>query len=351
MDAINELEVRKMLQGGLAADQLTTAIIKHILDESLSWEEKRPFWHLLLLSGRDATLCHALSQCLKAKLRIPFDLLIQLSAKSFLKPQPIVVKALLKGVQKQNAEEELIGPTGWDRFSSKIGEIRDELLDKVFKEQAQFKDNLVEKFEFLQNQRMGEQAARVLRRMVELYPDETRFAKLKKDFDEQWARDVVANHMAGHNLDKLDRTLTTPSTTDQEMLNCFFKEGESISFENREFAADLAICFWFMEDFTHGLEMIAWAPPSLANDWLKVELLFSARRFIEALELLNHLELKYINDPDTSFAVSFLRAKCLKASGQETAALEILQSIVRVRPNYRSVNALLQEWTEGATWD
>lgn len=354
MEVINELEVRNMLKGGLSTNELTTAIIRHILDESLPWEEKRAFWHLLFLSGREATLAHALAQCLKAKMRIPFDLIVQVTSKSRLKPTPIVVEALLKGVRKQNAAEEMIGPTGWDHFDRRFQEQREDLLAKKVANQRAFKDGLLEKFEYLQSQRMTEQAGRVLRRMVELYPDDPGFAKLKAEFEEQWARDVLSNHMATINnekIEKLDRTLTVPSTSDEEMLNCFTKEGEKICMLKREFAGDLAIAFWFMEDYTRALDILAWAQPSLACDWLKAELLFSARRFIEALEWLNQLEIKYINDPETTFAVSYLRAQCLKGSGQFTTALEILQGIVRVRPNYRSVNTLLQEWTEGAAWE
>jgi tetratricopeptide (TPR) repeat protein len=278
-------------------------------------------------------------------------LIIQLSSKAHLKPLPIVVEALLKGARKQGAVEELIGPVGWDRYDKRFQENREALLEKKASDQRAYKDSLLEKFEFLQSQRMNEQAGRVLRRMVELYPEDRHFAKLKAEFEERWAREVLANHAASLNHEKIDRTVTAPSTRDEEMLECFVKEGEAISLQHREFTSDLAIAFWFMEDYGRALDILAWAPPSLANDWLKAEVLFAARRFIEAMEHLNQLEIKYINDPETTFAVSYLRAQCLNASGQQTLALEILQGIVRVRPNYRSVNALLQEWSEGAAWE
>ena len=156
--------------------------------------------------------------------------------------------------------------------------------------------------------------------------------------------------MASLNHDKIERTLTVPSLPDEEMLDAFLREGERLAVKDREVASDLAMAFYFMEDYGRALEILTWAPMSVANEWFKAELLYGARRFIEAMEHLNQLEVKYSQDPETTFAVSYLRARCLKESGQATIALEILQGIVRVRPNYRSVNALLQEWTEGATW-
>jgi hypothetical protein len=347
MENINELELRRLLKDKPKADALTTALVKRILDESLPWEEKRSCWHLLYLSGREGTLAHALTQCLKAKLRVPFDLLIQLCTQQAIKPTPIAIESLIKGLRKQGALDELIGSPGWDRWDKRLRQMRTQLLERKIAEQKRFKDGLLEKFEFLQSQRMTEQAGRVLRRMVELYPEDPHFAELKSRFDEQWAREVLANHMASSQA-QIERTQTAPSTSDQEMLNCFLREGEKICVEHREFAADLAIGFWWMENYTLALEILAWAPPTVGHDWMKAELLYAARRFIEALEHLNTLEIKYIDDPETTFAVSYMRARCLRSCGQEAAAQEILQSIVRVRPNYRSAHALLLEWTEGA---
>jgi tetratricopeptide (TPR) repeat protein len=106
-----------------------------------------------------------------------------------------------------------------------------------------------------------------------------------------------------------------------------------------------------MAEYLMGLEILAWAPAVPPNDWLRAELLVHARRFVEGLEHLKHLEVRYVDDPETSFAVSYLKAQCLQELGQKDAALEILKSIVRVRPNYRSAHALIQEWTEGASWE
>lgn len=350
-EIINELELRRILLKRHSGQKLSTSLLKQILDDSLPWEEKRAIWHFLYLSGRHGLLAATLAQELKNKARIPFDLLIQIMTEADLAPKSAVIESVMKGARKQAAVDELIGPRGWDEYDKRFAQMREQLLTQKNSEQHKFKDGMLEKFQFLQSQRMTEQAGRLLRRMVELYPDEIEFKKLKQHFDEQWARDVLSDHQALLSSEKLDRTATAPSTSDEEMLKCFAQEGEKISMEHREFAADLSVGFWFLEDYNRALEILPFAPPSLANDWLRAELLFAARRFIECIELLNVLEVKYVNDPESTFAVSYLRAQCLQYCGQQAAALEILQSIVRVRPNYRSVSALIQQWTEGSGWE
>lgn len=188
MEIINELELRRLLKKRQHDSKFNAALVRVLMDESLPWEERRSTWHFLYLTGRRALLMQAIVQALKSKMRVPFDLIIQVCSEAGIKPPPIVVAALLKGARKQGAHEELIGATGWDRFDTRIAQMRAQLLKQKKSEQKQFKDGLLEKFEFLQNQRMYEQAGRVLRRMVELFPEEASFKKLKARFDEQRAR-------------------------------------------------------------------------------------------------------------------------------------------------------------------
>lgn len=351
MEIINELELRRQLKRRIPTSQLGSSLVKRILDESIPWEEKRPFWYFLFLSGRESLLAATLIECLRSKTRVPLEIFVQMCAQESIEPRGSVMQALIKGAKKQRSLEELIGVKSWDEHDPRLKQIRHKILAEKSSEQRKYKDGLRDKFEFLQSQRMTEQAGRVLRRMVELFPDENSFKQLKKEFDEQWAREVLNSHLASVSNDKLDRTKTAPSTFDQEMLNCFAEEGEKICMEHREFASDLAVAFWFMDDYAHALDILAYAPPDSSNDWLRAELLFQSRRFIEALELLDQLELRYIDDPETTFAVSYLRAQCLHESGQEAAALEILKSIVNVRPNYRSAQALILEWSEQVAWE
>ena len=198
---------------------------------------------------------------------------------------------------------------------------------------------------------MTQQAGLVLTRMLSVYPDDAEFIQFKRDFDEEWARGVLSNHIATLQAGHIERTRTQASAADEEMLKCFLVEGEKVVVDRREFALDLTLAFWFLEDYNRALEILAWAPATLAADWLRADLLFAARRFVEALEQINKLEVKYVVDPETTFSVSYLRAQCLYELGQKATALEIMRSIVRVRSQYRSAHSLILDWSQGVSWE
>lgn len=351
LEAINELELRNLLLRKDPPEGQVKYVIKTLLSSQLSWEEKRPFFVFLFLTGRHLTLLHVIQQVLEEKGRIPFDILIALTGQAFIKPKSIVIEALIKGLKKQNAREEVFSGRQWDRYDSRLAQMRNEMIEERVKRRNEFKENMREKFDFLKNQRMTEQAGRLLRRMIELYPEDLELAKLKEDFDEQWAREVLASHVAQLSDHKLERTLTAPSSADEEMLRMFLAEGEKLCVENRNIAADLAMAFWFMDEANRAIEILAWAPPNPSHDWLRAELLMGAGRYLEALDWVGQLEVKYINDPESTFAVSYLRAQCLHHLGQHSSALEIMQSIVRVRSNYRSAHSFILDWTSGVSWE
>lgn len=350
MESIDELELRKVLKKRPSASNLLRYLVKALLSSNKSWEEKRVLWLFLYRWGKEGTIIHAMIDGLQSKGRIPFDVLIEISSVARAKPKRSAIEGLLKGVRKQEATEEILAARGWDKWDKRFNLIRKEILDRKVYETRKAKEAMFEKFEFLKAQRLVEQAGRVLRRMIELYPADKELKQTKQQFDEQWAREVLATHMASLSSEKIDRTVTILSDEDQEMMNCFVKEGKIIARKHPEFATELAIACMFMNDYKRGLEILESAPDTTANEWMRAEFLISARHFVEAMEHLNMLELKYVDDPETAFAVSYLRARCLKELGQKDAALEILQSIVRVRPNYRSAHALIQDWTEGAGW-
>jgi hypothetical protein len=353
LETINELELRDLLNGDLSQKEIIGKFMRRIVDPSLSWEEKRPYWNILYNTGRFSLLIEGMVRNLENKQRIPFDLLIDLSARFNLKPPPSVVASVFKAFKKTKSQNDVFPAKGWDKWDSGFTQLRGELVERKVKEVKKHKEQMVEKFHFLQNHRMLDQAGKMLRRMIEIYPEDAEIQGFKTEFDEAWARNVLSNHIATLQAEseKLERTYTAPSSADQQMLKCFLIEAEKIAIENRDAASDFAIAFLFMEDYNRCLEILAWAKAGLATDWLRVEMLFAARRHLEALEQLDQLELKGIDDPETTFAVSYLRAQCLHGLGQRASALEIMQSIVRVRSKYRSAHAFILKWTEGADWE
>lgn len=347
MESIDELELRSILKRRPATPDLIRRVLRRLMNPSMSWEEKRPFWYFLYTINCKETLVSALIEALDSKDKIPFDLVMLLCQDAGIEPKRPTVEAVFKGAKKQKLLDQFLTAKHWDHLDSRFAEARSTLLEEKLDNHRQERRNMLDKFEFLRSQRMMEQAGRELKRMVALYPNDPEFARLKKEFDEDWAREVLASRQSDLEYEKLEEAGVAISDQDREMLECFVQEGTHLASQNPQIANDLALAFLFLDQPEYGLTILSYSQPTIETDWLAAELMMRARRYIEVLEHLNQLEIKYISDPETTFAVSYMRAMALNALGQRAQAIEILQSITRVRANYRSAHALILHWTEG----
>ncbi len=353
MGQFNELELRELLRKRKSPEAFLKAALKSISDTSLSWEERQPIWHFLWKSGFHKTLAETMAKSLRAKLKTPLALIVQTCSVYKIEFTSLALGALQKGVIKQDAFDELGSTVKWEDLSEPLKKMRRDYLYGLTQKEHELKAGLIEKFEFLLSQRMQEQALRVLDRLIDTYPEDTEFKVRKAGMKEQWARDVILDRSSNRrsHLDDVERTQTEKSIGDLAMLEAFALESAKIFLDDREFAQSFAICMLFVGEYQMALEALVWAEESPSKDWLKAELLFMGRRYVELLDWLHQLEIKFCQDPETTFAANYLRARAIKALGQRHAAIEILKSIVHIRPHYRSAHALILEWAEGDLWD
>ena len=188
----------------------------------------------------------------------------------------------------------------------------------------------------------------MLELLVKLAPNDPDVKKADQQFKERWARHLITKKgsLPTAEARMLERWTSPLNTQEQAWVQFQLSEIQKITESNPVASYDFALFFGFMEAFAEGQEALQKAPATEAKDWLNVEFLVEARRFIEALDELNRLEGQYGDNPETPFAVSYLRAKALHGLGQSSDAMEVLKSLLSLRPNYRAAQSLMLQWSE-----
>jgi thioredoxin-like negative regulator of GroEL len=201
--------------------------------------------------------------------------------------------------------------------------------------------------------RMFEQELSVLDEFQAEIPGEPEIKQAKEAYNLRWARDIVANSAANSGTsdnptDDLQRKLQSKAdwlSEDQlDNKDLVVKRAIEIAQGDPQLAYDLAIALHMMDFNSEAIEVLDCAVESPATDWLRLELMIRARQFVTALEEANNLELRYAGVPDSSFSVTYARARALYGLGQTETAIDLLKSIVRIRPHYKSAQSLLTEW-------
>ena len=347
MDTLTvEMQIQRLLDREPTVQRAVNHMLEKIASSETSDHERFSYWGFLFNSGFYQELISSLVQRLNENQRVHWGFLIEALALSGLDPSNTVVEATTKGLKRQNASEDLWAARSFDMHDARFDEMRRAVAEQKASAERERKDSLLEKFHFLASQRMRDQAVRVLKHMIYLYPEDQHFRDLKSGFEEEWARDLIAQKFSESQTSGSDAAPPL-SGVERELINMWTDAAKSAARKNPNIAYDLATSLHVMDADEAALEVANCLPTGVGQDWLIAELLLSLRRYVDLLEHLQQLEAKYANDPETAFAVSYLRAHALKALGQSAAAVEILRNIVQVRPHYRSANHLVLEWSVG----
>ena len=197
---------------------------------------------------------------------------------------------------------------------------------------------------FVHNQ-LVEEEKKLLASLLKSYPQDPEILTLKSDFDYRWARQVISHHSHHEQPWEITKTELPPQeitffkTITQSMLK--------LSADSPELAHDFAVALLMMGYEEGCLKVLANQTLSPRSYWLKAEALLSYQHYVECLDHLSLLEQSLGGDPETIFGVTYLRAQALWGLKQMSAAIELLQTLTAVRPNYRSAMSLLKEWQRG----
>jgi len=104
--------------------------------------------------------------------------------------------------------------------------------------------------------------------------------------------------------------------------------------------------FLNFEFISAALQLLEIAEDSDKKNWLRLELMLLSEDLFSALEESERLEKLTEVDAEARFAIAYAKAKAYKRLGQKNKATELLQSILQVRPTYRSASTLLAEIIE-----
>lgn len=338
-----DLEIRKLILEEPSLQHVSSRLMVKISSSETTDLERLSYWTFLYQAGFFYETLLSMIQRLSSKGRIHWGIFVEILARLQLEPPASVIESIFKGVRRQEAKDDLWASHSWNHWDPRFEAHRQALRVDKENEAREKRENMVEKFHFLKNQRMIEQAGRVLQRLLFLFPEDPTYRELKEAFDEDWAREVIANRYKEPESETPAPFAFSPE--EDRVLQDFLQTADQNYALKFESAIDFAVLFYFLEAWGYSLEFAQKAGPTTSALWLVAELLMKLRRYVDALEHLHRIENALSADPETTFGVAYLRAQALHALGQSATAVEILRNIVQVRPDYRSAQQLIAEWS------
>jgi hypothetical protein len=355
-----EVEINTLLREDRGTSKKAAAeLLRRWRSEQLDPEQQLDCAQFLVAGGFFKDLFQQVQNLVQQGLPVPWAQFAEAVGRAGIKPEEHEISAILEGARSEGAAHELVRSSQLDLYSREFGNLRLELREEAKKKTADLKQTLKEKLLFMRNNRLFDQEKAVLEEILAIFPVDEEFADARQSYDLRWAREIVSHSHslseAASNSRGLNAGLRSAlqwkteqiSSEQSTVRDLIVEHAKELSRNDPRLAYDLAISLHLMDFNREALGVLELAQVSPAADWLRLELMIRARKFVDALEETKRLESLYVGQSDTMFAVIYSRARALHGLGQAAMAIELLRSLVRVRPGYKNVQSLLLDWGGG----
>lgn len=344
-----EREIQIVWKSRGSADAAAEVLMKRWVAGGLLPEEISSVGFFLLRTGHAGFVLKRLSVMSLEGAPLNWELLAE--SLSYLKspPSKTLMDQILVGVSYDDAVVKLTRSKGMDKWDERIPRLREKANALKAQALVEHKSQMLSQLKILQNDRLFEQEEELLHRISKTFPDDKTVLQKFRHVAERRARELIeARRSQGQkikfHLERPEREVVPDDVrlALTELAPTLLDRAQN----EPEAAYDIAISLLLMDFPEEARQILAFAPKTPSSQWLELELLLETGRSLEALDLCEKLGSLSDSDPDAEFSLMYARSRALWGMGHTAEAMGILQSILRIRPHFRSARSLLMEWKE-----
>lgn len=341
-----ELEIKSLLQTHEEPLRVAEELIKLFDDPSWEWsaETLRELYRFLWSCGLYQQLIgFVFKNMSKTGFVIPWPYLIEALVRGVPELEAGVISCVARGIEEEKAQEQVCIARGADRFIQQTIQWKTELRRKRLQNLKIQKEQALDQLLTLRTQQLYEQEKNLLGKLQRMFPGDAEILTEVSSHKQRYALEILSRKTP------LNRGTSFKEPAPDEDAEKTLQALRSSLLENAalhpDMTFDFAVLAFMLEDFDTSLQLLGTLPALAANEqWFKMEALLKARRFLEVLHGLSEIEIALATEPETFFATAYLRAQAYWGLAQKHLALEILESLLQARPNYRAGTALLDLW-------
>jgi hypothetical protein len=338
-----EIEIQLLLRTYQSADLVADQLVKDKDWHKLSKEEIDSICKFYLCSCFYSSLAQLLIKNLRNNSYFPWPYFAEALLTSYPATEPEVKVSIIAGSIDQSSISELARSHSLDHFEPSLVELREERQLNIRSSWIQRREDLFHELELLKTQGLFDQEEALLQRLQKMFPADPQVASLLELFKKRRSLELFARRSK---YKPRSRPMDTLDPVEQRILLAIEQSQHEALANSPEMAADFSVSHWMWDNPEAALRILEDSPASPSTDWLHLELLLKSRHYIDVLEVLPGIEAQYPLDPDTTWAAIYYRAQALWGLQQKKQAVEMLESLCALQPDFRSAAILLEEWKD-----
>ena len=346
MNPLIEKEVQQMLSEGRKAITIAKTLLKK---KNLSQDTDAflAVCRFMYQSGLYQMLIKTTITRLKKEKIIPWALIIEVLESLKMDIPKDKRDFFIEGIVAQKQIGAMLTSRQWDKYYPELADMRLAEIQKINENNNQLYIKLMEDLQFIQSQGVLKKEEEILKKLKKVDPNNPEIQEKWLQFREKWGRNII--HQKKTNLLNQSDFSIAISQEEKKQAEKIARSIKGILKKDNKSSYDMALFFSFIGYPYLSIQILKDHLDSMASQWLYLDLLLQSELYLDCLNFVDVMEEQYSEDPETVFALTYVRAKAYYGLGKKEKAKSILSDLLAVRPNYRLTYLLLKQWEAGVS--
>ena len=346
MNSLIEKEIQKMLSKGYKNITIVRSLLKR---KNVSQDEDvfLAVCRFMYQSGLYQMLIKTAITRLKKEKIIPWALIIEILESQKVNIPNDKKAFFIKGIIAQKQIGALLTNHHWDEYYPELVDMKLEKKKQINEKNNHLYIKLMEDLQFIQSQGVLKKEEEILKKLKKIDPESPEIQEKWLQFREKWGRNII--HEKKTNLLNQSDFSITPPKEEKKQAEKIAQSIKEILKEDSKSSYDMALFFSFIGYPYLAIQILKNHLDSTSSQWLYLDLLLQSQLYLDCLNFIDIMEEKYSEDPETVFALTYIRAKAYYGLGKKEKAKNILSDLSAVRPSYRLTYLLLKQWETGVS--
>ena len=283
---------------------------------------------------------------LKQKKTVSWHYVMKVFIKHKIYPNKKMAEILFHSLLKNDKHFAVFACEQWGGVSPKFEQMRIVFIDHLESMSMSDQGDLLEQLDFVQAQGMISKEEEIIDKLISLNPASERYKKLKKDLGEKKALLIIQDQKNKKQpfKNQFPRSDFNVGSMKKDWVDAIFHSAEKDAAQIK----NLALFLYFCGSPSHAVHLFEHHISKPSDYWLYLEWVLEAQQFTKGLTVLNYLFSKAEYSQFELLPLIYIKAQFLYGLGKHSMAVQCLEAIRHIYPNYKNTNYFLNKWSKHA---
>ncbi len=342
MALVVEKEIQKLLQSKKTPLVIAKKLLKKLKIDNTP-EAFLAVCQFMYQSGLYDLLIKTTIDRLKNREVIQWGLIIEILESNKIKIPKEKRAFFIKGIMEQNQIALMLTSHKWDKYFPKLVSMKSKQVTQIRKKNNPYASKLKEDLKFIRAQGILKKEGEILKELKKIDPENPELHDEWLKFREKWGRQIILNKKTSM-LNKSIISAAPSSEKEKKQAEQIAHSIKTVLQDTPGKSYDMALLFSFIGYPHLAIHILKDHIHDISSQWLYLDLLLQSEFYVNCLSFVDMMEVQYSEDPETVFALTYIRAKAYYGLGRKKQAKDILSDLLKVRPNYRLTHHILKQW-------